>query len=251
MRESRMWKVQGTAILLAVVTGLLPATIAVAGSSEQAPLDWPWMKRPTIYGYDERSPATPPPAQVTRPPVKYTITITTVSPQMTDVSKDKANVGVVMAYVPENARLWFNGDLTRRRGILREYESPPLQPGKKYAYHVRLVWFEDGHWVGETKEVPVAAGEMSCVYLTKPSAMAAALAELPEKDRILAEQQRFCPVKPETPLGAMGPPTKVIIEGEPVFLCCADCAAEARKNPDNTLAEVKALRAKWAEMPQK
>lgn len=231
-------------LLLAVGT-----TTAVAGTSEQS-ADWPWMRRPKMYGYDERPPATPPPAQVTRPPQKYTITVT-VSPQMTDDAKDKANVGVVMAYVPENARLWFNGDQTRQHGVLREYESPPLRRGKKYSYEVRLVWFEDGQWVSETKEVPVSAGEMSCVYLTKPSAMAAALAELPQKDRTLAEQQHVCPIKPETPLGAMGPPTKVMIAGEPVFLCCADCVEEARKHPEKTLAAAKELRSRNAETPRK
>jgi uncharacterized protein (TIGR03000 family) len=250
MREFRLRRRQGAAILLAVVVGLLPATMAVAGSSEQSPLNWPWMKQPKMYGYEERPPVTPPPAQVTRPPMKYTVTIT-VLPQTSKNPAEQANTATVMARVPENAMIWFNDEPTRQRGELREFDSPPLEIGKKYSYHARFVWFEEGHWVSETKEVPIAAGEMSCVYLTKPAAMAAALAELPAEDRRLAEEQRFCAVKPETPLGAMGPPVKVGIKGQAVFLCCEDCAEEARQNPDKTLAEVKALRAKSAGTPRK
>jgi uncharacterized protein (TIGR03000 family) len=250
MQEFRMRRGRGAAIVLAVVAGLLPASAAWAGSSEQWPLNWPWMKRPSFYGYDEKPPAAPPPAQVTRPPMKYTLTIT-VAPQMNEGMQANPNIAVVMAHVPENASLFIDDKPTRSQGVLREYESPPLQPGKKYVYHIRLDWFEDGQWVSETKEVPVTPGEMSCVYLTKPSAMAMALAELTPQDRILAEKQRFCPIMPETPLGAMGPPTKVIIKGQPVFLCCPDCVAKARKHPDQTLAEVKELLAKNAETPQR
>lgn len=250
MQEFRMWPFRSTALLLAVVAGLLSASLSLGGSSEQMPLNWPWMQRPKFYGYDERPPAGPPPAQATRPPMKYAITIT-VTPQMSQGPQANQNIAVVMAHVPESALLWVNGKPTRQQGILREYESPPLQPGKKYEYHVRLDWFEDGHWVSETKEVPVTAGEMTCVYLTKPAAMESALAELSPQDRILAEHQRFCPIMPETPLGAMGPPTKVIIKGQPVFLCCPDCVAKARKNPDKTLAEVKAILARNAQTPRR
>ncbi|MHB1424313.1 MAG: TIGR03000 domain-containing protein [Gemmataceae bacterium] len=245
MRESRIRGTVWAAILLAVVTGLLPATTAVAGSSEQSPLNWPWMKQPNTYGYDERPPATPPPANVTRAPLKYVITVT-VLPRTSKMSAPPANMATVMARVPENALIWFNGEPTRQGGKLREFDSPPLEIGKKYSYNVRFVWFEDGQWVSETKDVPVAAGEMSCVYLTKSAAMTAALAELSPEDQKLAVEQRFCAVMPETPLGAMGPPVKLGIKGQAVFLCCEDCAEKARKDPVKTLAEVKALRAKHA-----
>jgi len=49
----------------------------------------------------------------------------------------------------------------------------------------------------------------------------------------------------------MGAPTKVTIRGQPVFLCCADCAEKARENPDKTLAKVKELKAKGARTPPK
>jgi uncharacterized protein (TIGR03000 family) len=154
-----------------------------------------------------------------------------------------------MAHVPEDALIWFDGDPTRQRGALRAFESPALRAGKKFVYHVRLVWFEDGHWVSQTKELPVSAGGMTCLYLTKPSAIAAAVAELPAEDRRLAEQQRFCAVQPETPLGAMGPPVKVLLKGQPVFLCCTDCEKKARKEPGKTLAKAEELVGKGVRKP--
>jgi uncharacterized protein (TIGR03000 family) len=170
---------------------------------------------------------------------------------MAEAPREKADLAMVMAYVPENALLWFNGEPTKQRGVLREFESPPLEAGKKYTYQVRLVWFEEGHWVSETKELPVSAGEMTCLFLTKPSAIAAALAELPEEDRKLATEQRVCVVQSQTPLGAMGPPLKMTLKGQPVFLCCEDCAEKARKDPDKTLAKLKELKAKNVGAPPK
>ncbi len=240
MYEKRIRIERAIAIGLAVAVGFLLSTVASAGTTEQSS-DWPWQRRPKAYGYNERPPASPPPSQVTRTASKYTLTVT-VGRAATETSKQ--NLGVVMASVPDSARLWFENEPTRQRGTLREYESPPLRVGKKYIYHVRLVWFEDGHWVHETKEIPVSAGEMTCLYLTKPSAMAAALDELSPEDRRAAEQQGFCAVKPETPLGAMGVPTKVMIGGQPVFLCCEDCVEKARKNAAETLAQARDLLAK-------
>jgi uncharacterized protein (TIGR03000 family) len=239
---------QGLTLVL-FMAAMLPLAPAVS-AGEPPRGGWPWERRPAIHGYDDRPPTTAAPAEVKRAPVKYTITIT-VYPQMAQAPPEKQNIAVVMAYVPEHARVWFDGEPTQQTGVLREYQTPPLRPGKKYTYQVRLVWFEDGHWVKETKEVPVRAGQMACLYLTKPAAIAAALAKLPAEDRKRAEQQRFCAVQPDNPLGALGPPVKVTIKGQPVFLCCKDCAEQARKDPDKTLARLEELKKKKAEKARK
>jgi hypothetical protein len=70
------------------------------------------------------------------------------------------------------------------------------------------------------------------------------LAKLSPKDRKLAEAQKYCAVKTKNLLGSMGEPYKVMIKGQPVFLCCDGCEAKARANPDKTLAAVKKLKAK-------
>ena len=64
----------------------------------------------------------------------------------------------------------------------------------------------------------------------------AELAKLPDADRKLAESQRYCPVLTNNLLGSMGVPVKVEIDGQPVFLCCAGCKAQALEHPQQTLA---------------
>lgn len=73
--------------------------------------------------------------------------------------------------------------------------------------------------------------------------IAATLKKLSDDDRELAESQRFCAVQNKTRLGSMGLPPKIKIknkEGEEVevFLCCAGCEAEARKDEARTAARV-------------
>src|SRR5262249_37545404 len=69
-----------------------------------------------------------------------------------------------------------------------------------------------------------------------------ALARLSDEDRKLAEKQQFCPVLPDNRLGSMGVPVKVVIDGEPVFLCCDGCTKSAHHKPRETLEKVKALK---------
>jgi hypothetical protein len=73
------------------------------------------------------------------------------------------------------------------------------------------------------------------------SEVAAALAELPDEDRLAAEAQKYCAVMMESRLGSMGAPFKVMVEGQPVFLCCEGCRDTALANPQETLANVKRL----------
>jgi membrane fusion protein, copper/silver efflux system len=72
--------------------------------------------------------------------------------------------------------------------------------------------------------------------------VAASLATLSESDRKLAEEQQFCPILSENRLGAMGVPVKVMIKGQPVFLCCDGCKKQALNKPDSTLAKVTELK---------
>lgn len=69
-----------------------------------------------------------------------------------------------------------------------------------------------------------------------------ALAELPAADRTLAEAQRYCPVMQDKRLGSMGAPVKVVVDGQPVFVCCKSCSKKATTNAKATLATVKKLK---------
>lgn len=66
----------------------------------------------------------------------------------------------------------------------------------------------------------------------------AALAELSAEDRVLAENQKICPVSGE-PLGAMGAPIKLDVKGQPVFICCEGCKDKLLSKPDEYLAKLK------------
>ena len=69
------------------------------------------------------------------------------------------------------------------------------------------------------------------------------IAKLSDEDRPLAEAQGYCVVTSE-PLGSMGPPIKLVVNEQPVFVCCKGCEKKAKSNPDKTLAKVEALKAK-------
>lgn len=71
----------------------------------------------------------------------------------------------------------------------------------------------------------------------------AALAELSEEDRLAAAAQKFCAVELDSRLGSMGAPFKLMIEGQPVFLCCEGCKDAAVADPKATLASVQQLKA--------
>jgi hypothetical protein len=73
--------------------------------------------------------------------------------------------------------------------------------------------------------------------------VSANLAKLGAEDRKLAEAQKLCPVT-EEPLGSMGVPPKITVEGQLVFLCCKSCEKKARTNAAQTLAKVKEFKAK-------
>ncbi len=60
------------------------------------------------------------------------------------------------------------------------------------------------------------------------------LAQLSEKDRRLAEAQKTCPVSGE-PLGSMGVPIKLTVEGQEVFICCEGCKEDLLNEPSKYL----------------
>jgi hypothetical protein len=65
-----------------------------------------------------------------------------------------------------------------------------------------------------------------------------ALSQLSEADRTAALAQKICPVSDE-PLGSMGTPPKVTVDGQDVFICCTGCEEALKSNPDEYLAKLK------------
>lgn len=75
-------------------------------------------------------------------------------------------------------------------------------------------------------------------------------AKLSDADRALAEAQGYCAVTAE-PLGSMGPPIQLIVNEQPVFVCCKGCEKKAKSDPEKTLAKVAELKAKVQAETQK
>jgi Cu(I)/Ag(I) efflux system membrane fusion protein len=69
------------------------------------------------------------------------------------------------------------------------------------------------------------------------------LAKLSPADQELAEAQQVCPIT-DLPLGSMGVPVKVKVQGIPVFLCCAGCKDKVSKDPQAAIAKVQKSKAK-------
>ena len=67
----------------------------------------------------------------------------------------------------------------------------------------------------------------------------AALSALSEQDRLLAQQQRICPVT-DYDLGSMGTPPVVDVNGTPVFICCEGCREDLLSDPEKYLAKLAA-----------
>jgi hypothetical protein len=63
------------------------------------------------------------------------------------------------------------------------------------------------------------------------------LAKLTPADRVAAEKQKNCPVTDE-PLGSMGIPPKISVNGREVFICCKGCEDELLQNADTYLAKL-------------
>lgn len=68
--------------------------------------------------------------------------------------------------------------------------------------------------------------------------MKAELAKLPPEDAASAERQHVCPVSGEM-LGTMGAPLKIDVNGQMVWICCANCKDQLLAQPDKYLAKLK------------
>jgi uncharacterized protein (TIGR03000 family) len=64
----------------------------------------------------------------------------------------------VRVQVPAEAKVWIDGTDTTSTGPVREFNSPPLTPGKQYSYDIKATWNENGHDVTQTQHVKVSAG---------------------------------------------------------------------------------------------
>ena len=102
---------------------------------------------------------------------------------------------------------------------------------------------------GDKGTGPAPAGENKATPKAPPAddtdaEIEAQRAKLSPEDRALADAQEWCAINTTERLGSMGPPLKVTVEDQPVFLCCKGCQKKALADPDKTLAAVAELKAR-------
>jgi uncharacterized protein (TIGR03000 family) len=67
---------------------------------------------------------------------------------------------LIDVFLPAEATLAFQGVSTSQTGAAREFQSPPLEPGRTYTYDVRATWkSDDGQEVTRNRRLTVRAGE--------------------------------------------------------------------------------------------
>jgi uncharacterized protein (TIGR03000 family) len=162
-------------------------------------------------------------------------------------AEDRASALVVL-HVPEDAEVFFNDTATSAKGTMRLYETPALRQGEELRYTVRVVWEEDGDAVNHTDTIQVRAGEVVSVDVMDDDSpdmirnSAAELAKLSPEDRQLAQQQGYCAVQERVRLGSLGPIVKVMVQGQPVFVCSPACEQAVRKNETQILKKAEQLK---------
>jgi uncharacterized protein (TIGR03000 family) len=68
------------------------------------------------------------------------------------------NTAHIWLRVPADAEIWVDGVRTRQTGEKRYFYSPPLKPGEKYSYNIRVVTKKDGKPIEQNRRIPVHAG---------------------------------------------------------------------------------------------
>jgi uncharacterized protein (TIGR03000 family) len=84
------------------------------------------------------------------------------------------NAVLIGVRVPENAEIWFDGEKTSQKGTLREFVTPPLDPGQKYTYEIKARWDENGREVTRVRKQEVYAGDRLLVNMLAPEKKSAA-----------------------------------------------------------------------------
>jgi uncharacterized protein (TIGR03000 family) len=92
--------------------------------------------------------------------------------------------GIVHVAIPDsNGIVYIEGDLIRSEGTLRQFQSPPLPPGKAYPLHVRAAFKVGDNLLIEGQQVLLRAGQVTAVTFSGSRAISvplpAADAELP------------------------------------------------------------------------
>jgi len=80
------------------------------------------------------------------------------------------NSAAIQVTVLPDAEVWFNGVKTNQTGAVRQFQSPPLEPGSTYTYQVRARWTQNGEPRDQTRDLRVAPNGRAFLDFTVPAA---------------------------------------------------------------------------------
>jgi uncharacterized protein (TIGR03000 family) len=69
--------------------------------------------------------------------------------------------------IQPDAELWIEGAKTVQRGDVREFISPPVQPGRSYTYEMMVKWMDNGQERAQTRHIQVEPGRLVQVDLLR------------------------------------------------------------------------------------
>jgi uncharacterized protein (TIGR03000 family) len=69
--------------------------------------------------------------------------------------------------VPANAEVWIEGTKTLQKGAVRQFISPPIEPGRDYSYKIEAKWMDKGSEQTQSRTLVVRAGQLTRIDLTK------------------------------------------------------------------------------------
>ena len=82
-----------------------------------------------------------------------------VPPAAHGSSPADGRAAMISLRVPADAEIWFDGVPTTQTGSVRQFISPPLEPGRYFTYQLRVRWTDDGRPVERTRRLTVYGGE--------------------------------------------------------------------------------------------
>ena len=133
------------------------------------------------------------------------------------------------------------GDKVASAGSFLIDAETRLNPAAASAYFGATGGPQSGKAGGSARRSDADAEEKSAADVELTAEHLAEIAKLGRADRKAAREQKLCPVT-ELPLGSMGKPIKLTVEGEAVFLCCQGCVDEIKAEPRKYLNKLRAWR---------
>jgi uncharacterized protein (TIGR03000 family) len=76
----------------------------------------------------------------------------------------------ISVIVPVDAEVWFDQEKTGQTGFVREFESPPVAPGRFYTYDIKARLSAGGRNVETVRHITVKAGDRITVDFSRPPA---------------------------------------------------------------------------------